>query len=155
MTVTMCRRNVITFGLEYRCVLVLGLRAAINESNRSGRSVRGCNRANRHLVLGGTGAETRDWTDVRDVVRSLAMIGELPQQETCRVINGGSRRSTSVGEIATVLVKNWKRDVDVRYSGAVRAGDPFSLFRWRWLTSNYRSPGRSRSRGYCGLCEKL
>ena len=44
------------------------------------------------LVLGGTGAEVRDWTDVRDVVRLLAMIGELPQPETFRVINGGSGR---------------------------------------------------------------
>jgi UDP-glucose 4-epimerase len=26
-----------------------------------------------------------------------------------------------------MLVKNWNRDVAVRYSGAVRAGDPFSL----------------------------
>jgi UDP-glucose 4-epimerase len=79
------------------------------------------------LILGGTGAETRDWTDVRDVVRLLATIGELPQQETCRVINGGSGRGTSVGEIAAMLVKKWNRDVAVRYSGAVRAGDPFSL----------------------------
>jgi UDP-glucose 4-epimerase len=79
------------------------------------------------LILGGTGAETRDWTDVRDVVRLIARIGGLPQQETCRVINGGSGRGTSVGEIATMLVKTWNRDVAVGYSGAVRAGDPFSL----------------------------
>jgi UDP-glucose 4-epimerase len=79
------------------------------------------------LVLSGTGAEMRDWTDVRDVVRLLAKIGELPQLETFRVINGGSGRGTRVAEIATMLVKNWNRDVAVRYSGAVRAGDPFSL----------------------------
>jgi UDP-glucose 4-epimerase len=79
------------------------------------------------LVLGGTGAETRDWTDVRDVVRLLATIGELPQQEMFQVINGGSGRGTSVAEVANMLVTNWTRDVPVRYSGAARAGDPFSL----------------------------
>jgi UDP-glucose 4-epimerase len=79
------------------------------------------------LVLGGTGAETRDWTDVRDVVGLLAIIGELPQQETCRIINGGSGRSTTVAEIAAMLAKNWNRDVTLRYSGVVRPGDPFSL----------------------------
>ena len=81
----------------------------------------------RTLVLGGTGDEIRDWTDVRDVARLLTKIGELPQQETFRVINGGSGRGTRVADIASMLVKNWGGDIAVRYSGVVRAGDPFSL----------------------------
>jgi UDP-glucose 4-epimerase len=81
----------------------------------------------RMLVLGGTGDEIRDWTDVRDVVRLLAVIGELPQQQKFRVINGGSGRATSVAGIAGALVKAWGGDVAVRYSGVVRAGDPISL----------------------------
>src|SRR5258708_26997334 len=44
----------------------------------------------RTLVLGGTGAEIRDWTDVRDVARLLTGIGESPEQETFRIITGGS-----------------------------------------------------------------
>ena len=80
----------------------------------------------RTLVLGGTGDEIRDWTDVRDVVRLLTKIGE-PQQETFRVINGGSGRGTRVADIASMLVKNWGSQIAVRYSGVVRAGDPFSL----------------------------
>jgi len=84
-------------------------------------------RGGRTLVLGGTGAEIRDWTDVRDVARLLTRIGELPQQETFRIINGGSGRGTSVADIANMLVKNWGSDISVRYSGVVRAGDPFSL----------------------------
>ena len=79
------------------------------------------------LDLGGTGAEIRDWTDVRDVARLVMEIGELPQQATFRIINGGSGRATSVAEIANMLVKNWGSDAAVRYSGVVRAGDPFSL----------------------------
>jgi len=79
------------------------------------------------LDLGGTGAEIRDWTDVRDVARLLMEIGERPQRETFRIINGGSGRGTSVAEIASMIVKNWGGGTPVRYSGVVRAGDPFSL----------------------------
>jgi UDP-glucose 4-epimerase len=79
------------------------------------------------LVLGGTGAELRDWTDIRDVVRLLVKIGENPQRETFEVINGGSGRGTSVADIAGMLVKHWGGDIPVRFSGKVRAGDPFSL----------------------------
>jgi UDP-glucose 4-epimerase len=79
------------------------------------------------LVLEGTGDEIRDWTDVRDVVRLLTKVGELPKAETFRVINGGSGRGTSVVEIANLLVRHWDRDITVRFSGAARVGDPFSL----------------------------
>jgi UDP-glucose 4-epimerase len=79
------------------------------------------------LSLGGTGHEIRDWTDVRDVVRLLAKIGELQQVESLRIVNGGSGRGTSVIEIATMLLKHWGRDIPLRFSGAARAGDPFSL----------------------------
>jgi UDP-glucose 4-epimerase len=79
------------------------------------------------LVLGGTGAEIRDWTDVRDVARLLTTIAELPQPEKFRIINGGSGRGTTVAEIAGMLVRNWGTEVAVRYSGVVRPGDPPSL----------------------------
>ena len=89
-----------------------------------------CNRlaqGERTLMLGGTGEEIRDWTDVRDVVRLLARLGDQPQQETLQVINGGSGRGTSVAEVANLLIKYWGGEVTVGYSGIVRAGDPFSL----------------------------
>jgi UDP-glucose 4-epimerase len=81
----------------------------------------------RTLVLGGTGAEIRDWTDVRDIARYLSVIADLPQPEKFRIINGGSGRGTSVAEITGILVRNWGTDVAVRYSGIVRPGDPPSL----------------------------
>lgn len=81
----------------------------------------------RTLVLGGTGAEVRDWTDVRDVARLLRKLGELPLPEKFYVINGGSGRGTSVAEVTNVLIKNWDGDIAARFSGVVRAGDPFSL----------------------------
>jgi UDP-glucose 4-epimerase len=57
----------------------------------------------------------------------LVKIGDLPQPETFRIINGGSGRGTSVAEIANMLIANWGSKVAVRYSGVVRAGDPVSL----------------------------
>jgi UDP-glucose 4-epimerase len=122
----LCRSYGITFGLRST---VVRLFSVYGPQLRKQLLWDICSRLQRQqtLILSGTGAETRDWTDVRDVVRMLAKIGELPQRETFRVINGGSGRGTRVAEIATMLVKNWNRDVAVRYTGTVRAGDPFSL----------------------------
>jgi UDP-glucose 4-epimerase len=79
------------------------------------------------LVLGGTGAEMRDWTDVRDIVRLLAKLRELAQPQPYWVINGGSGQGTSVAEIIATLVRHWGKKVAVAYSGVARAGDPISL----------------------------
>ena len=84
-------------------------------------------RDGRTLDLGGTGAEVRDWTDVRDVARLLACIAEQPQPEAFRAINGGCGRGTTVAEVTQMIVRHWGGDIAVRYSGIVRAGDPFSL----------------------------
>ncbi|QOZ27260.1 NAD(P)-dependent oxidoreductase [Bradyrhizobium sp. CCBAU 51753] len=79
------------------------------------------------LDLGGTGAEIRDWTDVRDVARLLADVAEPSPQDAFRVINGGSGRGTSVADIAAGLVRQWGGSTLVRYSGIARPGDPVSL----------------------------
>lgn len=81
----------------------------------------------RNLALGGTGAEVRDWTDVRDVVRLLAELGERPQTEAFHVINAGSGIGTAVKRVAAMLAENWGGDISISYSGLVRAGDPPSL----------------------------
>jgi UDP-glucose 4-epimerase len=79
------------------------------------------------LVLGGTGAEMRDWTDVRDVARFLVKLNDIPQSKVFQIVNGGSGIGTTVAEIAEILTKNWGGDIGVKFSGVVRAGDPFSL----------------------------
>jgi UDP-glucose 4-epimerase len=79
------------------------------------------------LVLGGTGAEMRDWTDVRDVARFLVKLNDIPQSKPFQIINGGSGIGTTVAEIAEILTRNWGGDIGVKFSGVVRAGDPFSL----------------------------
>lgn len=80
----------------------------------------------RELVLGGTGNEARDWTDVRDVVQLLAWLAKA-DGVPLKVLNGGSGIATSVAEIAHLVTKAWGGKIAVRFSGAVRAGDPFSL----------------------------
>lgn len=96
------------------------------------------------LSLGGTGAEIRDWTDVRDVVRLLVRVAEKAHQDDFPVINGGSGRGTSVAEIADGLIRNWGSNTVVRYSGAARPGDPISLLaddgRLRELNFDWRLP---------------
>jgi UDP-glucose 4-epimerase len=79
------------------------------------------------LVLGGTGEEMRDWIDIRDVVRLLTRLTELPQPQPFWVINGGSGQGTSVADVVATLVRHWHKDVAVRFSGVARAGDPKSL----------------------------
>jgi len=96
------------------------------------------------LVLGGTGDEIRDWTDVRDVARLLTKIGELQQQDAFRIINGGSGHGCSVAKIVDVLVEQWGSKIGVQFSGVIRAGDPFSLLadasRLRGLAFDWRIP---------------
>jgi UDP-glucose 4-epimerase len=98
----------------------------------------------RELLLGGTGAELRDWTDVRDVVRLFVKINAHPRRATFEAINGGSGRGTTVAEIAGMLVESWGGGISVRYSGSVRAGDPFSLLaddaRLRGLPFDWQIP---------------
>lgn len=96
------------------------------------------------LTLGGTGAEIRDWTDVRDVVRLLSRVAEETQQDGFWLINGGSGRGTSVADIANGLIRNWGGDTMVRYSGLARPGDPVSLLaddgRLREMNFDWRLP---------------
>ncbi|MBR0938018.1 NAD(P)-dependent oxidoreductase [Bradyrhizobium jicamae] len=79
------------------------------------------------LDLGGTGAEVRDWTDVRDVARLVASVAELSSPDSFRIINGGSGRGASVADIANGLIRHWGGNTVVCYSGVGRPGDPVSL----------------------------
>jgi len=123
----LCRSYGITFGLRST---VVRLFSVYGPELRKQLLWDVCSRLQQDgqtLVLGGTGAEMRDWTDVRDIARLLTTIAELPRPEKFRIINGGSGRGTRVAEIAGMLVRNWGNDVAVRYSGVVRPGDPPSL----------------------------
>ena len=81
------------------------------------------------LTLGGSGAELRDWTDVRDVVRALALLGEHAPTKPV-VCNVGTGIGTPVRAIAELLCAGWSwqaRTPALQFSGQSRPGDPFSL----------------------------
>ena len=83
----------------------------------------------RQLVLGGSGNELRDWTDVRDVVRALDLISSQASAEVV-TINVGTGTGSSVRQIATGILRHWELPdaVDaLHFSGQSRPGDPFSL----------------------------
>lgn len=97
------------------------------------------------LCMGGSGKELRDWTDVRDVVRALAMLVDQANEEV-PIYNVGTGVATSVRQVASLLTQTWaagEQPAPLAFTGASRAGDPFSLvadpsllaakgFVWKW-----------------------
>ena len=83
----------------------------------------------RPLVLGGSGNELRDWTDVRDVVRALDLLSAQASAEVL-AINVGTGIAYSVRQIASGVVRYWPlldAAEALHFSGQSRPGDPFSL----------------------------
>lgn len=83
----------------------------------------------RPIMLGGSGNELRDWTEVRDVVRALDLLASQAS-EGVEVFNVGTGVARSVRDIAGCVVSHWTMtDVanSLHFSGQSRPGDPFSL----------------------------
>jgi UDP-glucose 4-epimerase len=123
----LCRSYAITFGLRST---VARLFSVYGPNLRKQLLWDICSRlkaGERKLVLGGTGAELRDWTDVRDVARLFAKIAGPPQPGTFHVINAGSGLGTTVARVAALIATYWGGGISVEFSGVVRAGDPPSL----------------------------
>lgn len=81
------------------------------------------------FVLGGTGDELRDWTDVRDVVRALNLLSTQASAEVV-VVNVGTGSGSSVRQIANGIARHWPlsdAEFEFQFSGQSRPGDPFSL----------------------------
>ena len=88
----------------------------------------------RQLVLGGTGEELRDWTDVRDVVRALEFaMGLASDPDAMAVFNVGSGEATSVGRIAAMVLESWPAPAKVVFNGKARPGNPCSLVADGWF----------------------
>jgi UDP-glucose 4-epimerase len=122
----LCRSYAMSYGIGSTVVRLFSVYGAGLRKQLLWDACSRLQESSRELVLGGTGEEIRDWCDVRDVVRLLAMFAELPQAESFRAINGGSGRAMRVSEVAKLLAEHWGK-VNLRFSRNVRAGDPLSL----------------------------
>lgn len=123
----LCRSYAVTFGLRSTVARLFSVYGPYLRKQLPWDICSRLQAGERNLVLGGTGAEVRDWTDVRDVVRLFAEISGRPQPKTFHVLNAGSGLGTTVANVAAMLTKNWGGGISVEYSGVVRAGDPPSL----------------------------
>lgn len=83
-------------------------------------------RGMRSVQLGGSGAELRDWTDVRDIACALTFL-MTSTTEDLSAINVGTGVDTSVRRISELVLGVWPHPAEVTFSGKSRAGDPFSL----------------------------
>ncbi|MER9228549.1 SDR family oxidoreductase [Mesorhizobium sp. M0664] len=78
------------------------------------------------IVLGGTGAEMRDWHHVSDVVRLLHRV--LPADAPrFTIYNGGAGAAASVRTIAGMVLEAWGGKHRLSFSGESRRGDPVNL----------------------------
>jgi UDP-glucose 4-epimerase len=123
----LCRSYAITFGLRSTVTRLFSVYGPYLRKQLLWDLCSQLQRGEQTLVLGGVGAEVRDWIDVRDAARLFATIAERPQLECCEVFNGGSGLGTTVADIAAMLTKSWIGDMSIHFSGITRSGDPFSL----------------------------
>jgi UDP-glucose 4-epimerase len=88
----------------------------------------------RQLVLGGTGEELRDWTDIRDVVHALEFAMKLQtDSDAITTFNVGSGHGVSVGSIAAMVLESWPAPATVVFNGKARPGNPTSLVADGWF----------------------
>jgi UDP-glucose 4-epimerase len=123
----LCRSYAVTFGVKSSIVRLFSVYGSRLRKQLLWDLCSRLHLGERKLVLGGTGEELRDWTEIRDVVRLLLRVGFMQRNEDFCILNGGSGHGTSVAEIARLLATAWDNDVTVAFSGNMRAGDPFSL----------------------------
>lgn len=122
----LCRSYVEAFGL--RC-LVIRLFSVYGPWLKKQLLWDICSRlyaGQREIVLGGSGRELRDWTDVRDVARLLASL-PAPCGGQVFLLNGGSGIPTSVAQVASLLIDAWGDHTALSFTGIQRPGDPASL----------------------------
>lgn len=83
-------------------------------------------RGERHIVLGGTGGEMRDWLHIDDAAAMLvdALDSASPQVP---VFNGCTGVGTTVAEIAHFIAEGFGAEVAFAFNGEVRPGDPVHL----------------------------
>lgn len=74
------------------------------------------------VTFWGTGEETRDWIHVADAAELMMKAAECAAPFT--VMNGATGQRVTVSNVLHMLKRALGADVDIRFNGHVRAGDP-------------------------------
>ena len=75
------------------------------------------------LMLGGSGNEIRDFIHVADAVSVMLAASQHANQQ-CFVVNAGTGQTMSVSDVAESISNAWGLNLEVKFSGVSRAGDP-------------------------------
>jgi UDP-glucose 4-epimerase len=79
----------------------------------------------RRVELFGTGEETRDWLHVDDAVRLALHVAAAADGQRFALVNGGSGEATTIRALAATMVRVLGlEDVEIRFNGLGRPGDP-------------------------------
>ena len=89
------------------------------------------------LTLRGTGEESRDFINVRDVARALLLLSEKAPCEG-EAYNLASGKETTIRALQEILVEGLASGVAVRFDGSSTPGDPLN---WRADISRISSMG--------------
>ena len=78
------------------------------------------------LILGGTGKEVRDWIYSKNAVNIIEQVSYISSPE-CPIFNAGTGIGTSIEVVANEICQAWGKNINVRFTGISRIGDPVYL----------------------------
>lgn len=94
----------------------------------SQRALAAAARGEKQITLFGTGAETRDFIHATDIARAAMLVAARSEAKAFEIFNVASGCETRIADVARELVKGLGLDIEVKFDGKVRAGDPVN---WR------------------------
>ena len=89
------------------------------------------------ILLHGTGKESRDFINVRDLVRAIECVIQKGNMNG-EVYNLASGIETTIKEAVTIFFDQWEKKYTYNFNGVVREGDPLN---WRADTNQLKKLG--------------
>jgi UDP-glucose 4-epimerase len=116
----------INFGLKVSIVRLFSVYGAELKKQLLWDACSRINQDAKHLVLGGTGDELRDWFHISDAV-DLLQRAAIESTSESFIINGGTGIAVTVRQVAEELCSAWGMGTHLEFSGESRPGDPRCL----------------------------
>jgi UDP-glucose 4-epimerase len=134
MMENLCRSYAVSYGLSVMVVRLFSVYGSWLKKQLLWDMCSSLISGTRPLVLGGTGEELRDWTDIHDVVRAFEFaMGLASDPGAMAIFNVGSGQGTSVASIASMVLESWPAPAGVVFNGKARLGNPCSLVADGWF----------------------